>query len=114
MSSILFLINSVNDSIYSLSNYYTPGSILGLPRWFSGKQSACNAGDAGDLGSIPGSGRCPEEGRGNPLQYSCLQNPMGRGAWRATVYRSQNQTQLSDLAHTHTGTILRLSKNHLI
>ena len=49
-----------------------------------GKESS---GNAGDLGSIPGSGRSPEEGNGNPLQYSCLENPMDRGAWQATVYR---------------------------
>ena len=47
------------------------------------KESACNA---GDLGSIPGSGRSSGEGNGNPLQYSCLENPMDRGAWRATVH----------------------------
>ena len=47
-----------------------------------GKESACNA---GDLGSIPGSGRSPGEGNGNPLHYSCLENPMDRGAWQATV-----------------------------
>ena len=40
----------------------------------------------GDLGSIPGLGRSPGEGNGNPLQYSCLKNPMDRGAWQATVY----------------------------
>ena len=43
----------------------------------------------GDLGSIPGSGRSPGEGNGNPLQYSCLENPMDRGAWWATVHRSK-------------------------
>ena len=43
------------------------------------KESACNA---GNLGPIPGSGRSPEEGNGNPLQYSCLENPTDRGAWR--------------------------------
>ena len=43
--------------------------------------------NAGDVGSIPGSGRSPEGGHGNPLQYSCLGNPMDRGAWRATVHR---------------------------
>ena len=48
------------------------------------KVSACNA---GDLGSIPGSGRSPGEGNDNPLQYSCLENPMDRGAWWATVHR---------------------------
>ena len=49
-----------------------------------GKESACNA---GDLGSIPRLGRSPGEGNGNPLQYSCLENPMDRGTWRATVHR---------------------------
>ena len=50
---------------------------------------ACPPADAGDIkamGSIPGSGRSPREGNGNPLQYSCLGNPMDRGAWQATVY----------------------------
>ena len=42
---------------------------------------------AGDLSSIPGSGRSPGEGNGNPFQYSCLENPMNRGAWRATVHQ---------------------------
>ena len=49
-----------------------------------GKASACNA---GDLGSIPGSGRPPGEGNGNPLQYSCLENSMDRGTWKAAVHR---------------------------
>ena len=44
---------------------------------------------AGDLGSIPGLGRSPGEGHGNPLQYSCLESPMDRGAWRATVMGSR-------------------------
>ena len=48
-----------------------------------GKESACNAGDAV---SIPGSGRSPGEGSGNPLQYSCLENPMDKGAWQASVH----------------------------
>ena len=51
-----------------------------------GKESACNAGDTGDEGSIPGSGRSPGGGHGNPLQYSCLENPMDRGAWGSTVH----------------------------
>ena len=56
------------------------------------KASACNA---GDLGSIPGSGRAPGEGNGNPLQYSCLENPMDGGAWWAAVYGvAQNWTRL--------------------
>ena len=58
-----------------------------LPQWLSGKESACNAGNADDTGSIPGSGRTPGGGNGNPVQYSCLENPMDRGAWWATVHR---------------------------
>ena len=50
----------------------------------------------GDTGSIPGSGRSPGEGNGNPLQYSCLENPVDRGAWWATVHGvAQSQTHLS-------------------
>ena len=52
-----------------------------------GKTSACNAGDTGDSGSIPGLGRSPGEGHTNSLQYSCLKNPTDRGAWWATVHR---------------------------
>ena len=51
------------------------------------KNLTANAGDLRDAGLIPGSGRSPGEGNGNPLQYSCLENPMDRGAWRATVHR---------------------------
>ena len=57
--------------------------IQGLPYSADGKETACNA---GDLGSIPGSGRSPGEGNGNPLQQSCLENSMDRGAWRAIVH----------------------------
>ena len=61
------------------------------------KESACKV---GDQGSIPESGRCPGEGNGNPLQYSCLDNPMDRGAWRATVHGvTKSRTRLSD-SHT--------------
>ena len=62
--------------------YYTGYAISpGFPGGSDGKEAACNV---GDLGSIPGSGRTPEGGHGNPLQSSCLENPMGRGAWWAT------------------------------
>ena len=58
------------------------------------KESACNAGDP-DL--VPESGRCPGEGNGKPVQYSCLENPMDRGAWEATVHGvTKSQTQLND------------------
>ena len=50
------------------------------------KNPPANAGDAKDMGSVPGSGRSPAEGNGNPLLYSCLENSMDRGAWQATVY----------------------------
>ena len=50
------------------------------------KNLPAKAGDAGDVGSIPGSGRSPEGGQGNSLQYSCLENPMDRGTWQATVH----------------------------
>ena len=59
------------------------GSITGFPDGSDGKESACYV---GDLGSIPRSGRSPEEGNGNPLQYSCLENLMDGGIWRATVH----------------------------
>jgi len=52
-----------------------------LTSLFSGKESTCNVGDAGDLGSIPGSGRLPGGGHGNSFQYSCLDNLMDRGSW---------------------------------
>ena len=64
----------------------TPERVAGLPRWLSGKESACQA---GDTGSIPGSERSPGQGNGNPLQYSCLGNPMDRGAWQAIGHGSQ-------------------------
>ena len=51
------------------------------------KKLPANAGDIRDEGSVPGSERSPEGGNGNPLQYSCLENPMDRGAWQATVHR---------------------------
>ena len=54
--------------------------VAGLPRWLSGKESACSAGAVGDTGSVPGWGRSPGGGHGNPLQYSCLENPMDREA----------------------------------
>ena len=67
---------------------------VGPPSSPDGKESACNA---GDLGSIPGSERSPGGGNGNPLQYSCLENPMNRGAWWAPVHGfTKSQTRLSD------------------
>ena len=56
---------------------------MGFPGGSSSKESACNAGDAGDMGLIPGLGRSPGGGRDNSLQYSCLENPSDRGVWWA-------------------------------
>ena len=70
--------------------YYSEGS----PGVSCGKDCACYA---GDQGSIPGLGRSPGEGNGNPLQYSCLENGTDREAWRGTVHRvTKSQTQVSD------------------
>ena len=70
-------------------------TVTSLPRWLSRKESACNAEDAGNMGLIPGSGRCPGGGNGNPLQSSCLGNPTDRGAWWATVHGvTKSQTWL--------------------
>ena len=69
-------------------------TILGFSGGSDGTESACNA---GELGLIPGSGRPPGEGNGNPLQYSCLENSMDRGAWQAAVYSvAKSWAQLSN------------------
>ena len=64
---------------------YWSGYPFPSPDGSVGKESACNAVDIGDVGSITGSGRSTRGGHGNPLQYSCLKNPMDKGAWQATV-----------------------------
>ena len=67
-----------------------------------GSEVKLSAYNAGDLGSIPGSGRSPGEGNGNPLRYSRLENPMDRGAWRATVHGvAKSRTRLSDFTFTY-------------
>ena len=77
-----------------LSSTQTTTSWIGLPCSSNGKESACNAGGPG---LIPGSGRSSGEGNGSPLQYSCLENPMDRVAWRATVHKfTKSWTRLSN------------------
>ena len=72
--------------------------MMGFPGGSDGKESACNT---GNLNSIPGSGRSPGEGNGNPVQYSCLRNPMDRGAWWATVHKvEKRRTGLKKLGTT--------------
>ena len=84
----------------------------GLPRWWSGKESACQYRRRKRyLSSIPESGRPSEIGNGNPLQYSCLENLMDRGAWQDIVNEvTKKQTQLSNGTHTEpVGAFLGLS-----
>ena len=79
--------------IYTYTNTHIYNYIQ-FPVSSDGKQSACNA---GDLDSIPGLGRSPEEGNGNPFQHSCLDNSIDRGTWQAIVHRiAKSQTQLRD------------------
>ena len=74
---------------------------LGFPDGSAGEESTCKAGDIGDACLGPGLGRPSGRGNGNLLQYSCLERPMDRGAWQATVQRvTKSQTRLS--IHTHT------------
>ena len=74
---------------------------MGFPSGSAGKESVCNAGDTGEAGLIPGWGRYPEEGNANLLQYPCLENPMDREAWQATVHSgTKSQTGLSNFTHS--------------
>ena len=74
--------------------------LISFPGGSEGKESTCNV---GDLGSIPGLGRFPGGGYGSPLQYACLENPMDKGAWGATVHGvAKSQTGLSDEAQHST------------
>ena len=59
---------------------------MGLASLLSSKESVCNSGATGDSGWIPGLGRSSQDGNGNPVQYSCLENPIDRGAWQAIVH----------------------------
>ena len=84
---------------------------MDFPGGSNGKASAYNAGDPG---SIPGSGRSPGEGNGNPLQYSCLENPMDGGDWWATVHGvAKSWTRLSNITFTSTLSAA-LSQHHLL
>ena len=83
------LLISFNTTWFCLSKH--AGKLRGFPHSSVGEESACNA---GDRGLIPGLGRSPGEGNGNPFQYSCLENPMDRGAWQSLGHKSR--TWLSD------------------
>ena len=89
ISAVIFVISYlllILSLVYSFANF--------LPGGLDGKESACNV---ADQGSVPGLGRSPREGNGNPVQYSCLENPMDRGVWQATVHRvTKSQIRVSD------------------
>ena len=88
-------------SIYSVAYFLRASQVALLV-----ENPPANAGDVKDMGSIPGSGRSPGEGNGNPLQYSCLENPMDRGAWRATIHRvAMSRTRLKRLNTWHACTL---------
>ena len=89
---------------WNVSNFLWRYPTRVLPWGLTGKESFCSAGDTGDASSVPGSGRLPGEGKGNPLQYSCLENPMNRGTWRAAVHRAaKNWKQLTTTTTTVLG-----------
>ena len=80
---------------------------LGLPRWLSGKKNLpASAGDAGDVGLIPGSGRSPGGRNGKPLQYSCLKISMDKGAWWITVHGIRKELDMTE----HMSVIHKLNK----
>ena len=88
------------DTTERLNFHFQLSDHFRLPKWCSGQESACNAGHAGDVGLIPGSGRSSREGNGNPLQSSCLENSTDRGAWWATVLGiAKRRTWVN--THTH-------------
>ena len=72
--------------------------VMGLPWWLSSNKSACSAGATWDTGSKPRSGRSPGGRHGNPLQYSCLENPRDRGAWQG--HKKLDRTEATQHAHT--------------
>ena len=99
--SIIILLAPASLERWSDNRY-----IQGFRRGSDGQEFSCNV---GDLGSIPGLGRSPRGGHGNPLQYSCLENAMDRGAWWATVHGvAKSQTRLSDFTFFLNKRILKI------
>ena len=97
---------------YKFCVFHKPYGSDGFPGGSDGKESACNA---GDLASIPGLGRSYGEGNGNPLQYSCLKNPMDRGIWRATVHMvTKSWTRLTTFTFINPMTLLCTEKGDLV
>ena len=99
----LFALNLPSIEVFSNEDLWAANSYMRLSWWLSGKEPACNKGDARDAGSISGSGRSPGGGNSNLPQYSCKENPMDRRAWQATVHRvPKRQTWLAVSIHTCT------------
>ena len=93
----------VGQKVHSSSavRWYRKTWVNFLAKFPGGSDHKLSARNAGDMGSIPGLGRSPGEGNGNPLQYSCLENPMDRGAWWAIVHRvTKSRKRLSDFTFT--------------
>ena len=101
----VYLFGNTNKVITELKTFRSVSyRIEGFP---GGSEVKASASNAGDRGSIPGLGRSPGEGNGNPLQYSCLENPMDREAWQATVHGvAKSWTRLSDFTHSLTHYLL--------
>ena len=103
MSLLRIIFININSNGYKRKHCLSKPKLLNIPnttgtRAFpGGSDGKISARNEGDPGSIPGSGRSLGEGNGNPLQYSCLENAMDRGAWQATVHEvARSQTRLSD------------------
>ena len=115
--SPLFLLPSIFPSIRDFSNelavcirrpkYWSFSLSISLPNFPGSSGGKASVYNAGDLGSIPGSGRSPEDGNGNPLQDSCLENPVDREAWWATVHRAtKGRTQLNNFTYLASASVL--------
>ena len=98
------IVHGVTKSQKRLSNFHFDFTFRASQVALVVKNLPANTGDIGDVGSIPGSGRSPGGGNGNPLQYSCLENPMDRGAWKATVHgvTELDTAEVPKRVHTHT------------
>ena len=96
-------LRAIRSNFFIFSNVQ---KVEGFPGGARGKEPTCNAGDIRDAVLIPGLGRCTGGGNGNPLHYSCLENPTDRGAWPATIHRvTKSGTGLKQLSKQHAGPI---------
>ena len=87
----------MTPSLCYISTLFSPHISLGFYRWLRGKESACNAGVTGDTVSTSGLGKSPGGEYSHPLQYSCMENPMDRGAWRATAHGCRKESDGTEI-----------------